>query len=622
MQTPHRPDRHRAGRPRALAVAVMLVAGAAWLAGCGGALRGPGAWGSTAAGPAASGAAGGASTAPGPTLRIVAFNDLHGHLEPGAMTLVLRDPADPARQLAVGAGGAAYLATLVRRLREEARHTVVVSGGDLVGASPLVSALFLDEPAIEAANALGVDLGVAGNHEFDRGLAELRRLHGGGCFAGELRPGTASCAGRDARHPGARFPLLAANLSDDAGRPVLAASVVREVDGVKVAFVGAVLRGTPTIVVPSGVAGLRFGDEAEAINREVARLRATEGVQAFVAVIHEGGTIEGDWNDAACPGARGPIFEIADRLRPEVDLVLSGHSHRGYACVRDAPGNPGLRVAQAFAYGRAVTVVDLALDRGRGDVDRARTRMRNLPVANGVAGDRAADAVFPPLAPDPAVQAVVAHYVERARPLAERPVGRIAAAADRTPAAGGDFALGRLIADAQLAATRAPEHGGAQLALMNPGGVRNDLRCAPADAPCAVSFGDAFAAQPFGNSLVVMTLSGKQLLAALEQQFAGVNARRPRVLQPSAGFTFAWRAAGGAGARIVDARLDGVPLDRGARYRVTVNTFLAEGGDGFQVFAEGTERLGGAQDLDALVAWLGAPGVVAPPARPRVTRVE
>lgn len=552
-------------------------------------------------------------------LRVIAFNDFHGQLEPAGLALRVRDPADASRTLQVGAGGVAQLATLVKRLRAEAPHAVVVSSGDLVGASPLSSALFRDEPTIEVMNAIGVDLNAVGNHEFDRGTAELERLVRGGCHSGDGSP-AASCAGPDARFAGARFPFVAANVRRADGTLLLPASVVREVGGVRVAFVGAVLRATPTVVVPSGVAGLRFEDEADAINREVAALKA-RGIEAIVAVIHEGGAIDGDWNDPACPRARGPIFAIVDRLRPEVDAVLSGHSHQGYACLRDAPGNPRLPVVQAYANGRGVSVLDLALDPASGDVIRARTRVRNVPVANGLAGDRAADATFPPLPPDPAVGAIVAHYAARARPLADRPVGRIAGAATRDASAGGDTALGRLVADAQLAATRAPERGGARIALTNPGGMRADLRCDAAAAPCTVRVADAFAAQPFGNGLVVMTLTGAQLLAALEQQFAGINAARPRVLQPSAGFEWAWRASA-SGPRIVEARLDGVPIDAAARYRVAVNAFLAEGGDGFEAFREGTDRLGGPLDVDALVAWLGAAAVVEPPARARVRRVD
>ena len=552
-------------------------------------------------------------------LRLISLNDFHGQLEPAGLTLRLRDPADASRMLNVGAGGAAQLGTLVRRLRAEVPNSMVVSAGDMVGATPIASALFRDEPTVEVMNAIGVDIAAVGNHEFDRGFAELKRLVAGGCHPGDASP-AGSCAGPAGAYRGARFPMLAANVRDSAGRTVLPASIVRDVGGVKVAFVGAVLRATPTVVVPAGVAGLVFEDEADAINREVARLKASAGIEAFVAVIHEGGAIDGDWNDPSCPGARGPIFTIVDRLRPEVDAVLSGHSHLGYACLRDAPGNPRLPVVQAFANGRAVSVVDLQLDPATGDVLRARTVARNLPVANGLGGDRAADAAYPPLAPDPAVRAIVEHYAMRAKPLAERPVGRIATAATREPSPGGDTPLGRLVADAHLAATRAPEHGGARFALTNPGGMRADLRC---DAgPCEVRYAEAFAAQPFGNSLVVMTLSGAQILAVLEQQFTGVNAPRPRVLQPSAGFEVRWRASAAPGARIVEARLDGVPIDPVARYRVTVNSFLAEGGDGFEQFRAGTERLGGALDVDALIAWLGATPTLEVPRTARVQRLE
>jgi 5'-nucleotidase len=546
-------------------------------------------------------------------VRIVAFNDFHGQLAHDGATLRLPDPSTPGATLQVGAGGVSHLATVVRRLREAVPHAVVVSGGDLVGASQIGSALFRDEPTIEAMNALGLDLGVVGNHEFDRGFAELGRLAGGGCHPGDAAHWVTSCAGPAGTFAGAAFPMIAANVTDAGGAPALPRSVVRVFDGHRVAFVGAVVRGTPSIVMPAGVAGLRFGDEADAINREVARLRAEQGIEAFVAVVHEGGTVSGDWNDPACPGARGPIFAIADRLRPEVDVVLSGHTHQGYSCVRDAPGNPGLRILQAFANGRAVSVVDLAIDPATGDVDRARTHARNLPVANGLAGDRRADLHFPPVPPDPRVAAIVAHYAARSVPLARREVGRLERPAGRAPSPGGDSALGRLVADAHLAATRDPAHGGARIALTNPGGLRADLRCDASAPACAVRFGDAFAAQPFGNSLVVMTLTGAQLLAALEEQFTGVNAQRPRVLQPSAGFEFGWSASAPPGRRIVDARLDGEPIVRDARYRVTVNAFLAEGGDGFASFTGGTDRLGGPQDIDALVAFLGAPGREAQP---------
>jgi 5'-nucleotidase len=599
---------------RAVAAALLLATG---LAGCALPSRGDG----EAPVASASSAAAATPVRGGEPIRVrvIAFNDFHGQIEPGGLTLRLPDPAAPGKTWAVGAGGAAHLATLVRRLRAQAPHSVLVSGGDLVGASPIASALFRDEPTIEAMNRIGLDLGVLGNHEFDRGVDELRRLLAGGCHPGADSGVAASCAGPSGRYAGAEFPLFAANVFQSDGRSLLAPAVVREFDGRRVAFVGAVLRGTPTVVLPSGIAGLRFEDEADAINRQVGLLKA-QGIEAFVAVIHEGGTTSGDWNDPTCPGARGEIFAIADRLRPEVDVVLSGHSHQGYSCVRDAPGNPGLRILQAVANGRAVSVVDLALDRATGDVDRARTQARNLPVANGLAGDRAADAVYEPLPADPAVGALVAHYAARAEPLAGRVIGRLDGDADRAPSPGGDGALGRLVADAQLAATRAPAQGGARIALMNPGGLRADLRCAGGAPPCAVSFGQVFGAQPFGNSLVVMTLTGTQLVALLEQQFTGPNATRPRILQPSSGFGWGWRPSAPPGARIVDVRLDGQPIVPTGAYRVTVNSFLAEGGDGFTVLRDGTDRLGGMQDLDALAAYMAGEAVVAVPREARVRR--
>ena len=592
---------------RGLAVTLLIATG---LSGCAQSPRGGG---------AASVAAWAATDGEPIRVRVIAFNDFHGQIESGGLTVRLRDPTAPGKTWAVGVGGAAHLATLVRRLRAQAPHSVLVSGGDLVGASPIASALFRDEPTIEAMNQIGLDLGVVGNHEFDRGVDELRRLLAGGCHPGDASGAAATCAGPARRYAGADFPLVAANVIQADGRPLLAAAVVREFDGRRVAFVGAVLRGTPTVVAPSGIVGLRFEDEADAINREVGVLKA-QGIEAFVAVIHEGGVTNGDWNDPACPGARGEIFAIADRLRPEVDVVLSGHSHQGYSCVRDAPGNPGLRIVQAIANGRAVSVVDLALDRATGDVDRSRTSARNLPVANGLAGDRAADAVYEPLPADPAVSALVAHYAAQAEPLAGRVIGRLDGDAGRTPSAGGDAALGRLVADAQLAATRAPARGGSRIALMNPGGLRADLGCAGAAPPCAVTFGQAFGAQPFGNSLVVMTLTGTQLLALLEQQFTGPNQERPRILQPSAGFGWQWRASAPPGARIVDVRLDGEPITPDGAYRVTVNSFLADGGDGFTVLRDGTDRLGGMQDLDALTGYLAGGAVSAVPREARVRR--
>jgi 5'-nucleotidase len=552
-------------------------------------------------------------------VRLLAINDFHGFLEPTGLALTLPDPADGRTPVRVNTGGAAFLSTRLQQLRSGQAHTLTLSTGDLIGASPLVSSLFRDEPTIEVMNAMKVELNVVGNHEFDKGLAELRRLVEGGCATDTGDPNLASCAVPGRTYGGARFAsgtgrgFLAANVVDESGRTVFPPYAIRRFAGVPVGFIGVVTQTTPTIVVPSGVAGLRFLDEAETLNRYAAEL-VSQGVQAIVALVHEGGVTDGNWNDSACGNPRGPIFDINRRLAPSIDVVFSGHTHQGYNCRLD-----GRVVIQGTAFGRAISVVDLVLDPAGRDVDRDRTTARNVAVVNATNPPDVA-ARFPPVAADPAIQAIVDQYAALAAPRANRVIGRLAGAVTRTPepASAGDSPAGRLIADAQLAATRAPDRGAAVVAFMNPGGIRADFPC-PA-APCDLTFGQAFTVQPFGNSLVVMTLTGAQIKELLEQQATGVNAARPRILQPSDGFTYTWTAAARDGERAGNLRLNGRAIEAAARYRVVVNSFLADGGDGFTVLRQGTQRLGGAQDLDALIAYLRSqPGPVAPVVTPRVT---
>jgi 5'-nucleotidase len=379
---------------------------------------------------------------------------------------------------------------------------------------------------------------------------------------------------------------------------------------VRVGFIGATTRATPSIVIPSGVAGLRFADEADAINRAAADLKS-RGVHTLVVTIHEGGEIgmggrPADWNDPACPGFRGDIIDIARRITPDVDLILTAHTHQGYRCIVD--GRP---IMQAVSYGRGVSVADLFIDPRTGRVDRAATRSRNLPVLNArtPAAVRAAlaaaepapfDAPLRTAQPVAEIGARVAAYAAAAAPRVQRPMGRIEG--NFTRAGATDSAAGRLIADAQWAATRAPDRGGARFALMNPGGVRTDLRCAGAP-PCEVNYGDLFSMQPFGNSLVVMTLTGAEIKALLESQHTAAR-ERPLFLNPSAGLTYRWQAGAPFGARVQDLRLDGQPLLPAVEVRFTVNSFMAEGGDGFVLLKSGRNRLGGAQDVDALAEWL------------------
>jgi 5'-nucleotidase len=544
-------------------------------------------------------------------VRLIAFNDLHGHLEPGENSIAVADPRDPSRMLALRAGGAAHLAGAVRHLRAEQPASVLVSSGDLVGASPLVSALFRDEPTIEAMNALGLDLNAAGNHEFDHGVAELRRQIAGGC-ATEPRGSAASCAGASRSFDGARFPFIAANVEDAAtGVPLLPPFVIRTVGGVRIAFIGAVTRSTPGIVMPGGIRGWRFTAEAAALNRYARQLRA-EGVNAIVAVVHEGGDADGGINE--CNNPRGPIFDIVRNLDAAIDVVLSAHTHRAYNCRVD-----GRVVIQGASFGRLLSVVDLQVDRGSGAVVRDRTRARNVPVANGLDDDAFLRNAYPPFAPDPKIAAIVEHYRGRVAPLADRPVGRVATPFERLPPDQGDSPAGRLIADAHLAATRG---NGAQVAFTNTGGIRANLL--PRRPDGVVTFGDIFTMQPFGNTLVTMTLSGAQLKSLLESQWRGTPAR-PHFLQPSATLAYAWRDDAPAGERVVagSIRIEGRPWERDAAYRVTVNSYLAAGGDRFRILVDGTDRSGGPLDVDALAQYLAQQSAKSPLAidpRPRIVR--
>lgn len=558
-------------------------------------------------------------------LRLIGINDFHGNLESTGLSLTLADPQGGDKPLRVPVGGAAALSGLVKALRADAPNSLMLSGGDLIGAAPLVSTLFKHESTIEVMNAIGLDVSTVGNHEFDAGAAELKRLVKGGCAATKPDDAVTSCALDP--YAGARFPYLSANVIDRPGHTLFAPSVVKRVRGIRVGIIGAVTKTTPSIVIPSGVAGLRFVDEADAINRAARRLKA-QGVRAIVVLIHEGGEIgpaqhRGDWNDTSCTDAQGPIFDIAKRLTRDVGVIFSAHTHQGYRCVVD-----GRVIIQGTSYGRGVSVVDVALDPVTRQFIPALTRSINLPVLNDqtdpAVRERFAAALPAPYGeilrherPDAAMAERVAKYATIVAPKANRPVGLIGGSFSR----GGlvDSPAGRLIADAQLATTRAPEEGGAQIAFMNAGGIRSDLEC-KGTPPCTVTFGQAFTMQPFGNSLVVMSLTGAQLKTLLESQQKSAGGEAT-MLQPSEGFSYTWQSDAPPGERVRDIQLNGAAVAADQTYRVTVNSFLAEGGDGFATLRQGTERRGGAQDIDALLGHLKPPAERAPTPQPRVTRL-
>ena len=519
-------------------------------------------------------------TATGPVhVQLLALNDFHGNLEPPSGTVHLPDGTVPA-------GGGGWLAAHVARLRAEEPDTLVVGAGDLVGASPLVSALTHDEPTLSLLDALGLDVSSVGNHEFDEGVDELLRLQRGGC-----RTDDSGC--KAPGFPGARFTYLAANVVDRTGKTILPGTALKKVGGVTIGFVGVVLRETPSVVTPSGVAGLTFGDEADAVNAAVPKLHEA-GADAIVVLIHQGGAQAPGSPPGECRGFTGPLVDLAQRFRG-VDLIVSGHTHQAYVC----PDLGGALATSAGAFGRFLTRIDLEVD----------------PVQHRVLSRRATQVpVTHDIPPDPRAEAIVNGAVAAAAPIASRRVGRLAAGLSRSPNDAGESSLGDVVADAHLVVTR---KSGADIAFTNSGGLRADLPSGD------ISYAQAFAAQPFGNTLVTFTLTGAQLVKALEQQWLG---SRPRVLQPSSNVSYAWSASAAAGSRVVPGSLkvNGHGVAPDARVRVTVNSFLAAGGDGFGVFAEGTDRVGGPNDLEALIEYLrptldGA--ALAKPAGRRITQV-
>jgi 5'-nucleotidase len=524
-------------------------------------------------------------------LRILAINDFHGYLQPPPGGIRIADPEDKSKKIAVEAGGAEHMATAVRQLRDGYTNTIFVAAGDLIGASPFLSAMFHDEPTIESLDMMGLAVAAVGNHEFDEGKDELLRMQYGGCHPVD------GCQGP---HPflGAKFRYLAASTFEKrTGKTVLPAYAIREFGGIPVAFIGLTLKGTPNLVSPVGVADLEFRDEADTVNALLPELKA-RGVEAIVVLIHEGGFPTGDYNE--CPGISGPIVEIVKKFDRAVDVVVSGHTHRPYVC-----GIDGKLVTSADKYGTIITAIDLKLDPATRDVISASAD--NVIVRTDA------------FAKDSQQTALLDSYDRLAAPIASRPAGSITETLSRMPNASGESVLGDIIADAQLAATRAEVNGGAVIAFTNPGGVRSDITRKDEGA---VTYGDVFASQPFRNQLVTLTLTGTQIKTMLEQQW--LDPKRPRILHVSGGFSYSWDGARPIGDRVAagSMSLHGAPIDPATAYRVTVNNFLAVGGDGFTVLTEGGAPQVGIYDVDALYSYFRANSPIAPAAGNRIVRMN
>ncbi|QNA88087.1 bifunctional metallophosphatase/5'-nucleotidase [Massilia sp. Dwa41.01b] len=519
-------------------------------------------------------AAGCATTPRGPvTLNLVAINDFHGNLEPSKYEYT---SAATGTTRILQAGGIEALSGALSAWRREDKDLLFIGAGDLIGASPALSSMWADEPSIEAMNLLGLRMSSVGNHEFDGSAKELLRQQHGGCDS--PRPSKACKLAPDFR--GARFPYLAANVFDSAtGKPFMPGYRIESVKGVKVGVVGAVLQDTASVAMSSAIAGLRFIDEAEAINRALPKMRA-EGAQVVVVLIHEGGRTKDAPDQPNCQGLTGPVVDIVKKLDPAYRLVITGHSHQGYLCKVD-----DRVVTQADAAGHLLSRIAVKYD-------PASDTVQDIDVRNVVMDPLQ----FPA---DPKVAAYLASVRERSRVALARPVGKLGAAlVTRQASDSGESPLGDLIADAALAATRSL---GAQIGFMNNGGIRKDLEASSADL--TATFGQVQAVLPFGNTLFVMDLTGAQLRRLLEQQWQRPSNSSVSLLQISHTLSYTWDEKRPLGSRLVPGSLkvNGQPVEDGKTYRVVANNFLAEGGDNYPEFAKGTNRVATQiVDLDAL----------------------
>jgi 2',3'-cyclic-nucleotide 2'-phosphodiesterase (5'-nucleotidase family) len=577
----------------------------------------------------------------GPTMdiQLLSFNDFHGNLEPpsgssgrlvtghtlnpstGAPADVTTDTLTPP-----GVGGVEYLATHLKQAREGHPYSLTVAAGDLIGASPLLSAAFHDEPSIEALNSLGLDVSSVGNHEFDEGYKELQRMADGGCI--DDGPNGANNQNSCALHTfqGADFPYLAANVKyAGTNQTILPAYAIKNIKGAKIGFIGMTLRDTPTIVTASGIAGLEFTDEVDTANALVPVLKA-QGVNAIVVLIHQGGTPgQQTWfgpdgkpykvnptYDAACQNGSelapdSPIIPIAEKLDPAIDMIVSGHTHQPYICdIKDPAGQQRL-VTSASSFGRLFTDTELTYDRRTQDIVRATVASSNVLVTRNVPKDAAETKI-------------VTDYNAAIAPVASRVIGRITADVTRAGNPAGESALGDLIADAQLADKSVVDgFSPPVIAFMNPGGIRAELTFAASkwgEAPGEITYEEAFTVQPFNNYLVSMDLKGSDIYALLQQQVTGLNSgSQKKTLQVSNGFTYTMTPSG----VVTDAKLGGVAIDPNATYRIVTNNFLSDGGDNFAAFKNGTNKYFGGLDIDAFAAYLTANSPYTPAAPTRIS---
>ncbi|MGK5679743.1 ExeM/NucH family extracellular endonuclease [Actinoplanes sp. URMC 104] len=507
-------------------------------------------------------------------LQLLSINDFHGRLE----------------QPSAGNGGAAQLVGMVDQLRTANPNTAWVSAGDNIGASTFISAIDGDNPTIDALNAGGLAVSAVGNHEFDKGLADLQ--------------------GRVESR--AKFPYLAANVYKN-GERVLPGYSVQTLGGVKVGYIGVVTEQTASLVSPDGIAGVEFRDpvaEANTLATQLSDGNETNGeADVLVLLAHEGAATENIGSAAALQA--DPVFGDFTRVSADIDVIFSGHTHQPYAFEVPVPGTERTRpVIQAEDYGLRVGKAVLTYDPATKSVTKSTAELLN------VTGYPA----------DAEVAAIVAKAKETAAELGKQPLGKITADIKRAYTSAGaedrgaESVLGNFIADVQLDQTSAAGRGGAQIAFMNPGGLRADLLFR---TDGTVTYADAFAVQPFANDVVTQSLTGAQIKQVLEEQWQPAGASRPVLhLGVSKGLTYSYDASQPQGSRIIAStlKLNGVVIDPTATYRVTSNSFLAAGGDNFTTLGKGTNRVTtGDNDLTMLVNYFAAHSPVTADTAPRST---
>lgn len=554
-------------------------------------------------------------------VHLFAFNDFHGHLEPSQRSITIPDPYSPQNNIKLPVGGASYLADAIDKLRSQHPSHVVISAGDLMSASPLISSLFLDEATIEVMNEIALDFNVIGNHELDRGTQELQRIRSGGCIAyTRMQPCQINKA-----FTGAKFDFLAANIYSKQypEQRLFPAYKVKPFEGIPVAFIGLTLKTAPSSVAATGIQDLVFRDEAETVNALIPELKQ-QGIEAIVVVIHDGVMAQQPqaFGQKSCEGLQGPLLQILEQLDSEVDVVISGHTHQAYLCdyATRNPAKPFL-LTSAGQYGDMITDINLQIDVKSKDIlhkDARQIPVQSEPFHIDTTLISPSEA-YETFSKSAKVEAILQPYRQAVDQIAKQVIAQANTPIVRKPSSSGESPLGLLIADAQQAAVVRQGSLGSDFALMNPGGIRADLMI---NAEKQIRFIDLYSVQPFANTLVTMTLSGQQIRDLLEQQWSGANASFPKILQPSAALSYHYNNVATNSPRARDIRINGRSLVDQQNYRVTVNSFLAEGGDNFSVLRQGTQRTVAGADLQALQDYLVEHAPVSAPIPGRIRLIN